>query len=196
MTTKQLRDWLFQNSQDDQWWISLDAVTEECPVTVNEIEERLRSGDYGHALVLHVSHGEMAHPTWIEVTLQQAIQPPASALAASTSLPQGYAMPTSVPISRPASSKTESPLKLGDSAGMRMLLPVGRSGWAIAAGYLGLFGLVVLPAPLALIVSIIAIFDIQNSKKIKKPKHGMGRAVFGLIVGLIGSAVLVVIMLN
>ena len=28
------------------------------------------------------------------------------------------------------------------SAGMRMLMPVGRSGWAIAAGYAGLFGLI------------------------------------------------------
>ena len=68
MTTKQLREWLFQNSQDDQWWMSLDSVTEDCPVTVNEIEERLRSGEYSQTLVLHVSHAEMAHPTWIEVT--------------------------------------------------------------------------------------------------------------------------------
>jgi len=77
-----------------------------------------------------------------------------------------------------------------DSAGMRMLLPVGRSGWAIAAGYLGLFGLIVIPAPLALIVSIIAIIDIQKSRKTDKPKYGMGRAIFGLIVGLIGTSLL------
>jgi len=52
---------------------------------------------------------------------------------------------------------------LGDNAGVRMLLPVGRSGWAIAAGYLGLFGLIIVPAPLALIVSIIAILDILST---------------------------------
>ena len=74
---------------------------------------------------------------------------------------------------------------------MRMLLPVGRSGWAIAAGYLGLFGLVILPAPLALIVSIIAIRDIRKSMGTGSPKHGMGRAIFGLIVGVLGTAVLV-----
>ena len=79
---------------------------------------------------------------------------------------------------------------LGDNAGVRLLLPVGRSGWAIAAGYLGLFGLIVIPAPLALIVSIIAILDIQNSKTTTKPKHGMGRAIFGLIVGVVGSLIL------
>ena len=79
---------------------------------------------------------------------------------------------------------------LGDDAGMRLLLPVGRSGWAIAAGYLGLFALVIIPAPLALIVSIIAIRDIRKSSNTATPKHGMGRAIFGLIVGFIGTVVL------
>jgi len=72
---------------------------------------------------------------------------------------------------------------------MRMLLPVGRSGWAIAAGYLGLFGLIIIPAPIALIVSIIAFIDIRKSKNTGKPKHGMGRAIFGLIVGTVGTVV-------
>jgi hypothetical protein len=76
-----------------------------------------------------------------------------------------------------------------------MLLPIGRSGWAIAAGYLGLFGLVIVPAPLALIVSIIAIIDIRKSKGTANPKHGMGRAIFGLIVGIIGTAILLLALL-
>ncbi len=84
-----------------------------------------------------------------------------------------------------------APTKLADSAAMRMLLPVGRSGWAIAAGYLGLFSLVVLPAPLAVIVSIVAIRDIRKSRTTANPKHGMGRAIFGLIVGGLGTAFLI-----
>ena len=79
---------------------------------------------------------------------------------------------------------------IGHDAGIRMLLPVGRSGWAIAAGYLGLFGLAIVPAPLALIISIVAIMDIRKSKTTGKPKHGMGRAVFGIIVGIVGTLVL------
>jgi sugar phosphate permease len=75
---------------------------------------------------------------------------------------------------------------MGQDAGMRMLLPVGRSGWAIAAGYLGLFAFIILPAPLAVIISIVAIIDIRKHPE----KHGMGRAIFGLIAGLLGSAVL------
>ena len=82
--------------------------------------------------------------------------------------------------------------KMGDDAGMRMLLPVGRSTWAIAAGYLGLFGLIIVPAPIALIVSIIAVRDIQKSKKTGETKHGMGRAIFGLIVGVVGTVLLIV----
>lgn len=45
MTSKQLREWLFQNGQEDQWWLSLDSVTEESPLTVAEIEARIKSGE-------------------------------------------------------------------------------------------------------------------------------------------------------
>ena len=85
---------------------------------------------------------------------------------------------------------------IGQNAGMRMILPVGRSGWAIAAGYLGLFGLIILPAPLALIISLIAIYDIRKHRNDPSPKHGMGRAVFGLIVGLLGTVILVAIVVS
>ena len=66
---------------------------------------------------------------------------------------------------------------------MRWLLPVGRSGWAIAAGYLGLFSFVPIFAPIALIISIVAIRDIKKHPQ----RHGMGRAIFGLIMGILGS---------
>jgi hypothetical protein len=79
---------------------------------------------------------------------------------------------------------------LGDDLGTRMLLPVGRSGWAIAAGYFGLFSLIILPAPLALFSGIMAIRDIRKSRDDPHPKHGMGRAVFGLVMGVIGTILL------
>ncbi len=74
-----------------------------------------------------------------------------------------------------------------------MLLPVGRSGWAIAAGYLGLFSMIVLPAPLALLVSIIAIVDINKSKGTQNPKFGMGRAIFGLVMGMGGTLLIALV---
>ena len=82
---------------------------------------------------------------------------------------------------------------LGDSAVARALLPVGRSGWAIAAGYLGLLSLAIFPAPLAVILSVVAIVDIQKSKNQAHPKHGMGRAIFGLLMGILGTIILVAI---
>lgn len=71
---------------------------------------------------------------------------------------------------------------IGDDPVARALLPVGRSGWAIAAGYLGLIGWLLLLGVPAVIVSLIAIADLKNHPE----KHGMGRAVFGLVSGLIG----------
>jgi hypothetical protein len=91
----------------------------------------------------------------------------------------------------------QQPKKMGDDAGMRMLLPVGRSGWAIAAGYLGLFALLIVPAPAALIVSLIAISDIRKSTEPgRDPKHGMGRAIFGLIAGIVGTLILLLLILS
>jgi hypothetical protein len=73
-----------------------------------------------------------------------------------------------------------------DDPAMRMLLPIGRSAWAIAAGYLGLFSFIVFPAPLALILGIIAIRDLRKHPE----KRGMGRAIFGLVMGGLGTCVL------
>ena len=101
-----------------------------------------------------------------------------------------YAPPGAVPIGTYAPGTYPPPYvpqkPIGEDAGMRMLLPVGRSGWAIAAGYLGLISIIGCPAPIAVIVSIIAIRDIKTHPE----RHGMGRAIFGLVMGLLGMLVL------
>lgn len=79
----------------------------------------------------------------------------------------------------------------GGSDGLtRMLLPVGRSGYAIAAGYLGLFSFMIFPAPLALIFGLLAIGDIRRNPQL----HGMGRAIFGIVAGALGTAYIVVLL--
>ncbi len=70
--------------------------------------------------------------------------------------------------------------RIEEDAAMRMLLPVGRSGWAVAAGYLGLLSPLLVPAPFAVITAIIAIREMRRHPE----KHGMGRAVFGLALGI------------
>ena len=89
--------------------------------------------------------------------------------------PVGYAPPL-----RP-------PPSLGDDPAIRMLLPVGRSGLAIAAGYAGLFAVLAFPAPIALLLGLLAIRDLKKNPK----KHGMGRAIFGLIMGIVFSIPLI-----
>ena len=76
---------------------------------------------------------------------------------------------------------------MGDDRVARMLLPVGRSWWAIAAGYMGLFSLAIIPAPLALILGIIAIIHLRSRPDL----HGMGRAVFGIVMGVLGTGGLI-----
>ena len=80
------------------------------------------------------------------------------------------------------------PPDIGQDPAMRMLLPVGRSPWAIVAGYFGLLSILGFPAPIAIIVAAIAIRDIR----LHPEKHGMGRAVFGLIMGLLFTGLMVV----
>lgn len=77
--------------------------------------------------------------------------------------------------------------RLEDDPALRMLLPIGRSGWAIAAGYFGLFSFVVVPAPISLLLGIIALRDIKAHPE----KLGKGRAIFGLVMGILGSSLLV-----
>jgi hypothetical protein len=78
--------------------------------------------------------------------------------------------------------------ELGDDPMMRMLLPVGLSGWAIAAGYLGLISVLCFPAPLALITGILAVRDISRNPR----KHGMGRALLGIVMGSLGTLFLII----
>lgn len=101
-------------------------------------------------------------------------------------IPDNNSTPPPVPDNQP----TQATSGIGDDAGVRMLIPVGRDPLAIVAGYLGLFSLIVFPAPLALIVSILSILRIRKSKNSPKPLHGMGRAIFGLIMGVIGTVIL------
>lgn len=80
------------------------------------------------------------------------------------------------------------PKDIGDDFGMRMLMPVGRSAWAIASGYLGLISFACFPAaPFAFVTGILAIREMRRNPK----KHGMGRAVFGVVMGVIGTIALV-----
>jgi len=60
------------------------------------------------------------------------------------------------------------------------LVPVGRSGWAIAAGYLGLFSLIPVVNYAGLAVSIIAARDLRRHPD----KRGWGRVITGFAISV------------
>ena len=64
---------------------------------------------------------------------------------------------------------------------LKYLLPVGRSGFAIAAGYLGLFGIAV---PFLCIAAVI--FSILGARDLKRnpEKLGWGRVITGFVLGI------------
>jgi len=69
---------------------------------------------------------------------------------------------------------------------LSMVLPINRSGWAIAAGYLALFSVLCLPAPFALFCGIMALRDLKRQPHLQ----GAGRAWFGIVMGAIGTLLL------
>ena len=72
----------------------------------------------------------------------------------------------------------------------RMLLPVGRSPWSIAAGYLGLFALIPCFGPLALVVSLVALWHLKRHAELS----GRGRAVFGLVMGSLSTLLILFVL--
>ena len=80
-----------------------------------------------------------------------------------------------------------------DGGALNLLLPMApQSGLAIAAGYLGIFSLFLLPGPLALGLGIAALRDLQQNSH----KRGWGRAITGIAMGGIATIVLLVLVVN
>jgi len=77
-------------------------------------------------------------------------------------------------------------LEKKEASALSSVVPIGRTRLSILAGYLGLFCIIPFFAPIALIVSIFALKQLKNHPE----KLGKGRAIFGLVMGLLGTAIL------
>lgn len=90
------------------------------------------------------------------------------------------------------------PAPVGDPAGitapdqtLHWLLPVGRSWQSILAGYLGLLALLIWPlAPVAVVVGVLGL------RRARTGGHGSGRAVFGIVGGVLGCVFCVLYLVN
>jgi uncharacterized RDD family membrane protein YckC len=67
------------------------------------------------------------------------------------------------------------------------LAPRSRSKWAVAAGYLGLCSVILFPAPFALVAGILGVRDLKQHPD----RSGMAGAIFGIVMGALGTAVIV-----
>jgi hypothetical protein len=101
-----------------------------------------------------------------------------------------------VPQQYPQQAPYPPPQLRADDPAMRWILPVGRSGWAIAAGYLGIFSLLGIFAPFAVITGILGLREIKKDPRL----GGRGRAIFGIVMGgiftLFNAALIIMLMLN
>jgi Domain of unknown function (DUF4190) len=62
---------------------------------------------------------------------------------------------------------------------MKYLIPVNPSVWAVVAGYVGMFSVLAVPAPIAIITGIVALKDLKKNPT----KSGHVRAWFAIIIG-------------
>ncbi len=67
-----------------------------------------------------------------------------------------------------------------EGADLRHVLPVGRSGWAIAAGYLGLFSLIPFFGIITIIVAAVAAWHLRKNPKLL----GWGRVIFAFVMAV------------
>jgi hypothetical protein len=74
-----------------------------------------------------------------------------------------------------------------------MLVPIGRSPYAIAAGYAGLLSLAIcVLGPIAVLLGVLAILDMRKHPD----RTGMPRAILGIVLGCLGSLGLVLLILT
>ncbi|MBY0514767.1 MAG: DUF4190 domain-containing protein [Gemmataceae bacterium] len=73
-----------------------------------------------------------------------------------------------------------------DDAALGLLVPLNTSVLAILASYAALFSVLCFPAPVALLLGILALGQLKKNPKLR----GHGRAWFAIVMGSIGSVLL------
>jgi hypothetical protein len=180
---------------DAQWYFGRDGA-QGGPVSEQEVRRMLAAGELrGTDLVWRdglVEWQPAARVAEFAAAPRPAVAPPPLPPTAA-----GLASPGQSPGYPPVAAYA-TPYQPGQSqdpaqnASMRMLVPIGRSGWAIASGYLGLLAVFPFIGVLfgigALVTGIFAVNDIKRHPD----RHGMGRAIFGIIMGILFALVWVV----
>lgn len=87
--------------------------------------------------------------------------------------------------SRPRRRRRPPP---SNDAGLGLIVPINTPVLAILASYAGLFSVLCFPAPFALLLGVLALMQLKKDPK----QSGHGRAWFAIVMGAIGSVVLLI----
>jgi len=99
----------------------------------------------------------------------------------ATALQAGLLVTPSAPPVYPG--MVSRPATIAPDAGLRWLIPVGRSGYCIIAGYFGIFSLVGIFGPFALLFGILGLRETSRQPGLL----GRGRAWFGVVMGVLAT---------
>jgi hypothetical protein len=80
------------------------------------------------------------------------------------------------------------PQSESNNEALSLLIPVGQSGWAIAAGYLGLFSLLLWP------LGFVAVLASYKALSRRRTGAGMVRIVTGFVGGSVGICISLLIL--
>lgn len=125
--------------------------------------------------------------SWTDHTTSVALPPPGSASATATPAHRTPTWPGSYG-TYSSYATSAAPAAPPSDGGLRWLIPMGRTGLSIAAGYAGIVGLLCFyTAPVALVLGLLALRELRDPTL-----RGRGRAWFATVVGALGSALLLV----
>ena len=159
------------------------------PLSVADLRARAAAGEIAPADLLWKQG--LANPVpcssvrWLFASASQPALPGAG-IPASVSGP-------AAPPPLPGAGGDSHPRLTGNDLAIGLVIPHKVSALAVVAGYVGLLSIVCFPAPIAIILGILALIDLR-----KRPgRTGYGRAIFAIVMGSIALIVgLVVLVLT
>ena len=102
-------------------------------------------------------------------------------------MPQQTEVPQQSAITSPQPIPQSQPVIPERNRGLEMVIPINRSGWSIAAGYVALFNIpFVIVAPVGIILGIVGLRDISKHAG----RAGKGRCWFAIIYGSLTIALI------
>lgn len=94
------------------------------------------------------------------------------------------------PMPAPAISTASVPQS--DNEALKWVVPIGASGFALAASWLAVASLLLLPGPVAVVFGILALRDIKKHPT----KSGIARAWLGIVVGTLATLTLIALIVS